>query len=316
MRQAQGAAQREEVSFMDQPLWRPSPAAIADSNMAKFRARVARDCSVELPDTDALWRWSVDDIERFWLTLWRFCGVIGETGAVALEGPRQDAGRAVLPRRRGSTSPRTCCAFRRGGEGDAIVFWGEDKVKRRLVLCRAARPRSRGSRRRLRALRAEAGRPRRRLHAEHARGGDRRCSPPRASARIWSSCSPDFGVQGVLDRFGQIEPKVLFAADGYYYGGKTHRLARAASPRSSAQAAERAARSSSFPYTQRRAGLSTACRTRDAAGTIRWRPYRRRTIDFERAAVRPSALHHVFLAARPACRNASCTARAARCCST
>ena len=70
---------------MDQPLWRPSPAAIADSNMAKFRARVARDCSVELSDTDALWRWSVDDIERFWLTLWRFCDVIGETGAVTLK---------------------------------------------------------------------------------------------------------------------------------------------------------------------------------------------------------------------------------------
>ena len=45
---------------------------------------------------------------------------------------------------------------------------------------------------------------------------------------IWSSCSPDFGVQGVLDRFGQIEPKVLIAADGYFYNGKAHRLPRKA----------------------------------------------------------------------------------------
>ena len=50
---------------MDQPLWRPSQASIAESNLTKFRARVARDWFVELPDTDALWRWSVAEIERF-----------------------------------------------------------------------------------------------------------------------------------------------------------------------------------------------------------------------------------------------------------
>src|SRR5690349_2731260 len=84
MRQAQRVvAYREAESLMNQPqgnqpLWRPSQAAIAESNLTRFRARVARDWSVELPDTDALWRWSVAEIERFWLTLWRFCDVIGD----------------------------------------------------------------------------------------------------------------------------------------------------------------------------------------------------------------------------------------------
>ena len=55
-----------------------------------------------------------------------------------------------------------------------------------------------------------------------------------AVGAVWSSCSPDFGVQGVLDRFGQIEPRVLVAADGYFYGGKTHDSLEPASPRSCA----------------------------------------------------------------------------------
>src|SRR5688500_11635712 len=137
MRHAQGAAQREEVSFMsqlsgDQPLWRPSPAAIADSNMAKFRARVARDCSVELSDTDALWRWSVDDIERFWLTLWRFCDVIGEPGAVTLKDRDKMPGAQFFPDGRLNYAENMLRFSAAGGEGDAIVFWGEDKVKRRI----------------------------------------------------------------------------------------------------------------------------------------------------------------------------------------
>ena len=116
----------------DQPLWRPSPAAIADSNMTKFRARVARDCSVELSDTDALWRWSVDDIERFWLTLWRFCDVIGETGAVILKDRDKMPGAQFFPEAALNYAENMLRFSAGGGEGDAIVFWGEDKVKRRL----------------------------------------------------------------------------------------------------------------------------------------------------------------------------------------
>jgi acetoacetyl-CoA synthetase len=209
----------------DQPLWRPSPAAIAASNMSRFRARVARDWSVELPDTDALWRWSVGDIERFWLTLWRFCEVTGEPGKVILKDRDRMPGAQFFPEARLNYA-ENMLRFSRpdfsrpGGEGDAIVFWGEDKVKRRLS---HAELHDRVSR-----------------LAQHLRGlglkpGDRVAGfvpnapeavigafAAAAIGCIWSSCSPDFGVQGVLDRFGQIEPKVLLSADGYWYNGKQH----------------------------------------------------------------------------------------------
>src|SRR5687767_7176768 len=89
-----------EQSRGDQPLWRPSPAAIADSNMTRFRGRVARDWSVELADTDALWRWSVSEIEHFWLTLWRFCDVIGEPGTVVLQDRDKMPGARFFPEAR------------------------------------------------------------------------------------------------------------------------------------------------------------------------------------------------------------------------
>ena len=218
MRQAQGAAQREEVTFMDQPLWRPSPAAIADSNMAKFRARVARDCSVELPDTDALWRWSVDDIERFWLTLWRFCDVIGETGAVTLKDRGKMPGAQFFPDGRLNYAENMLRFSAAGGESDAIVFWGEDKVKRRISHAE---------------LHDRVSRLAQHLRSLGLKPGDRVAGfvpnapeavigalAAAAIGCIWSSCSPDFGVQGVLDRFGQIEPKVLITIDGYRYNGK------------------------------------------------------------------------------------------------
>jgi acetoacetyl-CoA synthetase len=104
------------------------------------------------------------------------------------------------------------------GEGDAIVFWGEDKVKRRISHAE---------------LHDRVSRLAQHLRALGLMPGDRVAGfvpnapeavigalAAAAIGCIWSSCSPDFGVQGVLDRFGQIEPKVLIAVDGYHYAGK------------------------------------------------------------------------------------------------
>jgi acetoacetyl-CoA synthetase len=108
--------------------------------------------------------------------------------------------------------------LRHAGPQDALVFWGEDKVKRRM---------SRDE------LRDEVGKVSRAFTAAGVSVGDRVAgmlpNMPESIAgalgaaaigAVWSSCSPDFGIQGVLDRFGQIEPKVLVACDGYYYNGK------------------------------------------------------------------------------------------------
>ena len=104
-------------------------------------------------------------------------------------------------------------------------------------------------------------RPRRRLHPQPARRRSSRLLGAAAIGAVWSSCSPDFGVQGVLDRFGQIAPRVLIAADAYVYGGKTHDCLGQARRRRRA----RCRRSSSVvvvPYVVGAPGASIACRTR------------------------------------------------------
>jgi acetoacetyl-CoA synthetase len=108
--------------------------------------------------------------------------------------------------------------LQRRDDGEALVFWGEDKVKRRMTRVE---------------LVAEVGRFQQFLRAAGVGEGDRVAGylpnlpetliamlAATALGAIWSSASPDFGVQGVLDRFGQIEPKVLICVDGYWYNGK------------------------------------------------------------------------------------------------
>ncbi|MGH6893917.1 MAG: AMP-binding protein, partial [Dongiaceae bacterium] len=206
---------------MSEPLWRPSPAAIADANMTKFRARAARDWSVALPDTDALWRWSVTEIERFWLSLWRFCDVVGDgPGESILKDRDKMPGAHFFPEARLNFAENLLRFSKNGDEGDAIVFWGEDKVKRRLSHAELHDRVSRLTQH----LRALGMKPGDRIAGFVPNAPEAVIGALAAAAIgcIWSSCSPDFGVQGVLDRFGQIEPKVLITADGYWYGGKQH----------------------------------------------------------------------------------------------
>ncbi len=201
----------------EKPLWRPSPVRIAAANLTAFRAQVAQDWGVRTTDFPSLWRWSVAQPARFWTSVWDFCGVVAETrGRRALVHPSRMPGAKFFPDARLNFAENL---LRRRDSGQAMVFWGEDKVRRSLSWGEVYDTVSRL---------AQA------LKAEGVKAGDRVAGylpnlPETAMAMmaasaigaIWSSCSPDFGVQGVLDRFGQIEPVVLFAADGYYYGGKT-----------------------------------------------------------------------------------------------
>ncbi|HUN69044.1 MAG TPA: acetoacetate--CoA ligase [Burkholderiales bacterium] len=192
------------------PLWTPSPERAARTNMARFMARAGISGSY-----DALHRWSVRESEKFWSLLWDFCEVRGAKGARTLVDGDRMPGAKWFPDGRLNFAENL---LRERGEADAIVFWGEDRIKRRL------------SRSELHDL---VSRLQQALAAAGVGKGDRVAGylpnlPESVAAMlatsslgaIWSSCSPDFGVQGVLDRFGQIEPKVLFCADGYLYGGK------------------------------------------------------------------------------------------------
>ena len=191
------------------PLWKPDPATVGDTRMAQFMQAMGRGRYADL------WQWSVDRPEEFWTQIWRFCGAVGERGSVVLEDGDKMPGARWFPEARLNYAENL---LQRRDAGEALVFWGEDKVKRRM---------SRAE------LHAEVARFQQFLMAAGVGEGDRVAGflpnlpetlaamlATTALGAIWSSASPDFGVQGVLDRFGQIEPKVLICVDGYWYNGK------------------------------------------------------------------------------------------------
>lgn len=197
------------------PLWAPSPERVAAAEMTKFRQFAESRTGLSLSDTDDLHAWSVADPATFWDSIWDYCGVVGEKGATRLADADLMPGARFFPDARLSYAENV---LRQSGPGDAIVFRGEDKAESRLSHD---------------GLRALVSRIQQALRAAGVAKGDRVAgllpNLPESVAillavtslgAIWSSASPDFGTRGVLDRFGQIEPKVFFAVDGYWYAGK------------------------------------------------------------------------------------------------
>ncbi|NVK01376.1 MAG: acetoacetate--CoA ligase [Oceanospirillaceae bacterium] len=197
------------------PLWSPSKAQIEATNLHQFGQLAAQQSGQILDDYAALWRWSTESPEAFWSLLWDFGKVIGTKGErVLLDGDKMPGARWF---------PDASLNFaenllRRSDSGDALVFWGEDRVKQHFSWAE---------------LNAEVSRCQQALKQAGVVAGDRVAGylpnmPQTVIAMlattslgaVWSSASPDFGVEGVLDRFGQIEPKVMFCVDGYYYNGK------------------------------------------------------------------------------------------------
>jgi acetoacetyl-CoA synthetase len=193
----------------EQPLWTPDPARAAQTGMGQFMQRAGKRDYAELH------RWSVEEREAFWTLLWDFAEVRGERGARALLHGERMPGAVWFPGARLNFAENL---LRARDDAPAISFWGEDAVRRGL------------SRRQLYDQVSQLAQA---LRAQGVGRGDRVAGylpnmPEGVMAMlataslgaIWSSCSPDFGVQGVLDRFGQIEPKVFFCVDKYLYGGK------------------------------------------------------------------------------------------------
>ena len=201
---------------MSSPIWKPNKSQILNANITKFLSYVSQNTNIELNNYWELHQYSIDFSEEFWRLVADYCGAIGDFS------PPVRVGESMIDTK---WFPEASLNFAetmlaRRDNADAIVFRGEDKVELRLsfadVYTQVAK---------VQAHMRDCG----------VGEGDRVAAflPNHPAAiigmlaatsigAIWSSCSPDFGKQGVLDRFGQIEPKMIFVVDGYYYNGKAH----------------------------------------------------------------------------------------------
>lgn len=200
-----------------EPIWSPSPERIARAKLTRFMRFVRERYQAPVPDYASLHRWSIEFPEHFWSALWDFCEVRAQTRATQiLEGGNRMPGARWFIDARFNYAENL---LRRDDDTPAIIFRNERGQRRELSW---------------RELHRETARIAHGLRSAGVQPGDRVAGylpniPETVIAMlaatslgaVWSSCSPDFGLSGVLDRFGQITPKVLFAADGYRYAGKT-----------------------------------------------------------------------------------------------
>jgi len=197
-------------------LWEPSAELIERSRLVEFMQWLQRDRGLAFDGYAELWQWSVDDLEAFWDAIWDFFGVQadGERGAVL--GNREMPGAEWFPGTRLNYAEH--------------VFAGKDKGEVAILHASELRELREMSWGELRRQVAATAAGLRQLGVER---GDRVVAylpnipeaivaflATASIGAVWSSCSPDFGPASVIDRFAQIEPKVLFAVDGYRYGGK------------------------------------------------------------------------------------------------
>jgi acetoacetyl-CoA synthetase len=197
-------------------LWEPSAELVERSRLREYMRWLEAERGLRFETYDDLWRWSVDELEAFWDSIWDFFGVqaSGDRGAVLssreMPGAEWFAGTSL--------------------NYAEHVFAGKDDAEAAILHASELRELAKLSWGDLRAQVAATAAGLRALGVER---GDRVVAympnlpeaivaflASASIGAIWSSCSPDFGPASVIDRFAQIEPKVLFAVDGYRYGGK------------------------------------------------------------------------------------------------
>ncbi|MCJ7539651.1 MAG: acetoacetate--CoA ligase [Desulfobacterales bacterium] len=201
---------------MTKLLWKPSEERIQGTNMYRFMNFVNTKFNKNFTEYAPLYQWSIDNIPDFWAATWEFVEIkASKPYDQVIDDVKKMPGAKWFS---GSRLNFTENLLRFRDDETALVFRGEDRVTRKMTYAE---------------LYDETARVARSLKSAGIQSGDRVAgfmpNMPEtiiamlAAASIgatWSSCSPDFGTKGVLDRFGQIEPKVLFTADGYFFKGK------------------------------------------------------------------------------------------------
>ena len=201
---------------MTKLLWQPSEDRIKTTNMYRFMNLVNKKFNKDLKEYSSLWEWSVDNLEDFWATTWDFINIkASQSYDKAIDDPAKMPGAKFFVNSKLNFA-ENLLQFK--NDNLALIFRGEDLIRRTLTYNQ---------------LYDEVAKTAASLKALGVKKGDRVVGfvpnmpesiiamlAATSLGAIWSSCSPDFGIKGVLDRFGQTRPKVLFTADGYFFKGK------------------------------------------------------------------------------------------------
>lgn len=197
-------------------LWTPSQQQIETTNLWQFMQYAQQKTNLNFPDYDALYQWSLDEKESFWSMLWDYCGVIGEKGErVLIDGEHIEKAQ-WFPDAQLNFAENL---LQRNDDAVALYFRAEDQVTYEVTW---------------QELNQQVTKIATWLKAQGVQKGDRVAGyvanmpetivamlAATSLGAIWTSTSPDFGEDSVIERFGQTTPKILFAVDGYFYNGKT-----------------------------------------------------------------------------------------------
>ncbi|MDP3533369.1 MAG: acetoacetate--CoA ligase [Alphaproteobacteria bacterium] len=199
---------------MENAIWQPTQEQIKKSNLRHFMSFVNQRHHTDFEDYAQLYKWSIE-YSDFWSDLWDFCGVIGEKKGPVLSGDGTILGSIWFKESKLNFAENL---LRRRDTQKALVFWGENRVKKHINY---------------QELYDETSKFRSYLENNNIGINDRIAAfmpnmpetiiamlGASSMGAVWSSCSPDFGIEGIVDRFGQIEPKILIAVDSYVYNGK------------------------------------------------------------------------------------------------
>lgn len=199
-------------------LWKPNSDQVSSTLIWKFINKVNKDFSLSIQSFDDLYHWSIHESEKFWSSVWNFSGIQSSQFSDVIISNKTDMENSQF-------FPDSYLNYaenllKKPLPNQAIVFWGENKVRRELTSVE---------------LIEQVKSVQNYLKHKGIQKGDRiaGCMPNLPETviimlatvslgAIWTSCSPDFGVEGILDRFQQTTPKILFITDGYFYAGRWH----------------------------------------------------------------------------------------------
>ncbi len=198
------------------PLWSPDKKQLDQANLTRFIRYVEKSTGKEITDYETLYQWSIDEKESFWSLLWDFCEVIGHKGDLVLVNGGDIEKATWFP---DATLNFAQNLLRERSDNTAITFKAEDQLEYQLSF---------------NELYGQVAAVAAWLKKQGVVKGDRVAAylpnmpetivamlATTSLGAIWTSTSPDFGEDSVIERFGQTQPKILFTTDGYFYNGKT-----------------------------------------------------------------------------------------------